>query len=379
MLLLIGGVGVCVLVACSNDNSPIEKEQQDDTPILLSAVADNGNETTTRSNGEYIGLPENTPLYIRVQANWPQQSESPIVKVTDAVAQAKYEDPTSSNKYYNDLTQSPQLTWDMFGSNDPDNTVGRADGLTIYGTGIADGITSAPRPLEGDWNTFEWVVRTSGTWAQLFATDLIYSNNIDKYQEGTLKYSNPRPVGLMKFRHAMSMVTVNIKAGDGFTDNKFVTDPKMYLTSNRAGETELEYAYTKGRVNIPSGLVTPDDGSGRVIELANVNANGGYETVSGEKIYTYRAFLFPGSHLKRPTDNDIQVKIVADGNTYYVKAQQMNTKMMENPGHNSPVTKQGHNYIWTVTLNKQDIEKLEATITEWNTIEVTYPTPLVIE
>lgn len=350
-----------ILAGCSND-SKIEPETG--TPILLSISEGEGGSLETRAvEAEHTGAEQslalNAPLYLRVRGNWPQKSEYPIV--WNGVVRAGT--PNSDGKA-NPIVWGTNPGWEYFGTDDPANTVGIKDGLTIYATGIGDFITDAPQPVEGDWNTFEWALPTSGTWAQMMKTDLLYSNNIASDPgEGTYKYEDHYNPRLLKMRHAMSRVTVNIKAGTGFAGNVFQSDPVVYLTCNRAGETAPEYAYTKGRVNIPSGLVTPDDGSERVITMANANVTGH----DADNIYTYKAFIFPGSHLKRPDNNDIQVKIVVDGGTYYVKAKQMNLKMMADP-HNSPVTKQGHNYLWTVTINKQAIN-VEASVLKWNDVE----------
>lgn len=368
---VLAAVAACVLAlhGCTDD-SEATPGTQTFTPLQLTATADEGSIVTrgveAAHNGQEQKLAVDAPLYLRIEGNWPQKSEYPIVWTGDV--RAGNPDYTGAANYINWGNPSTNPGWEYFGTSDPLNTVGILDGLTILATGIGDFVTAAPHPVEGDWNTFEWALPTSGTWKKMQKTDLLYANNIASTPgEGTYKYAdhvNPR---LIRMRHAMSRVTLYIKAGEGFTDHVFEHDPEVYLTSNRVGEHADEYAYTKGRVNIPAGLVTPDDGSQRVITMANVLETGGHDD---DKIYTYKAFIFPGSHLWRPSDNDIQVKIVVDGATYYVKAEKMNAKMMDNsasPYHNSPVTKQGHNYLWTVTINRQKID-VEASVLKWNEV-----------
>lgn len=353
-----------VLAACTS-----QKEPQPSDKVLLGVTMGDGSVLSTKAGPSPVYVPMNTgaDVYLRVEGNWPAKSEYPIVKYAHGVASAP-------SGYKNQLTLTPELTWADFGVPVFDNPVGQADGLTIYAAAIAEGTTPAPEVVEQDWHTFEWVLATGGP--DILKGDLLYSDNYSQSKEGTYKYAMHETPALLKMNHAMSLLTVYVTAGEGFpttgigaTPHKFEAAPTLVFTPNRYGQHMPEYCYTKGRVNIPAGVVTPDDGSQRPITAKVVDDN------TPDATLIYQALCFPGSHLHRPSDTDIHMKIVLpDGTHYYVPALKMNHKMMEVT--DTPVTLQGHNYIWHLTINKTSIV-VEVTVEKWHNVTAEEETIIV--
>lgn len=380
-----------LLAACSsNDEQPNAAEHPDGEILLTAGIAEGGaitrsgaeeNHNSSSTYGGHKTLQTNTKLALRVSGTW---KSTEVVKTTTATVGAE----TATNSKHNKVTTAPTLYWDDYGTADPDNTAGRAEGLTIYGAAV-DGKTTIPEVTAEQWTTgLPWTLAANQTTAEWKPADkdLLISNNVQTApgattsNDGTYKFADyiaapTTYTKLLEFRHALSKVTVYLKPGEGF--NGAFTSTTVQLTSNEANKTENpEWAYTKGVVNITTGAVTGLEENTVVtmaetpVPTSSTFATNGY-TVAKE------ALVMPGSTFA--SDDAIIARITADGNVYYVRAKEIRAaiKVAESLDATDVYeTKAGKNYVLQITVNKTEI-KVAATLADWTTVEAENTAPKI--
>ena len=362
------------LIACSSEERITTDSNEDPSgPIKLSAGIVEGNtKATTRSGAEdnhanHQALTSDTKLALRVSGTWTGHGESPyaVVKTTTATVGAE----TSSVSKHNSFTCSPLLYWDDYGSADPANaTTGRTEGLTIYGVAI-NGKTIAPSV--SDWTALSWTLPANQTASESTPADkdLLISNNIKAGTgDGTYKFDSRASGKLLEFTHALSKITVNLNANNGFTDGVFASDPEVKLTSNNASTSYAEWAYTTGTINITTGAVSSQSNPAVITMWQAVSAPDGYDI-------TKEALVMPGSQFS--ADDAIIARINADGNIYYVTAEKIRTAISaSHASEGAYSTEAGKNYIINVTVNKTDIV-VTATVANWTNISADEVAPVI--
>ena len=362
------------LIACSSEERITTDSNEDPSgPIELSAgIVEGSTKATTRSGAEdnhanHQALNANTKLALRVSGTWTGHGESPyaVVKTTTATVGAE----TSSGSKHNSLTCSPLLYWDDYGSADPANaTTGRTEGLTIYGAAI-NGKTIAPSV--SDWTALSWTLPANQTASESTPADkdLLISNNIKAGTgDGTYKFDSRASGKLLEFTHALSKITVNLNANNGFTDGVFASAPEVKLTSNNASTSYAEWAYTTGTINITTGAVSSQANPAVITMWQAVSAPDGYDI-------TKEALIIPGSQFS--ADDAIIARINADGNIYYVTAEKIRTAISaSHASEGAYSTEAGKNYIINVTVNKTDIV-VTATVANWTNISADEVAPVI--
>ncbi|UKK48724.1 fimbrillin family protein [Prevotella sp. E9-3] len=356
-------IPLALLTACSSEDDPNNGANHSlGGQIELSAGLVEGTlQAETRAAGEtYQTLKPNTAIALQVSGTWTGHTPENIVKTSIAEVEV-------STSTANDLELSPALYWDDYGMADPANaSSGRTQGLTIYGVAV-DGEKIAPTVT--DWTALSWDVKADQTagWTH---NDLLISNNIKEgTTDGTYLFDERTAGKQLAFRHAMSKITVNLKAGDGFTGGEFVANPVVELTSNEAGATiNDEWAYTKGTVNVTNGVVTLVDKA--VITMYQASA-----ATSGYNV-TKEALVMPGSEFK--ADDAIIARVQADGNIYYVTGEKIRTAInaTSHATDGAYILEAGKNYIINVTVNKTSIS-VTATIVNWTDITAEEVSPVI--
>ena len=350
---------MALLTACASKEdvvSPTYTVGENDNVITLRAgIREGGSGVETRaaevSHDKHLAFTNGTEATLRIDGTWNGQSPEEVTKTTTATIGAE----TAADSKHNAVTMSPMRYWDDYGTADPANTSGRNTGLTIYGVAV-DGVKTDPSV--SSWTALSWTLpanQTSG-WANY---DLLTSNNIKEGSgsDGTLKFDEVKgntASDLLVFTHAMSKITVNLKAGEGFADNAFVSSPTVtVLGTYLSGEVNVEAATT-------SVLAT---GSKSPITLKQEDSpSSGYTA-------TYTGLMMPGN---KYGDADKILKINADGNIYYVTAEKINAVNTED----GDVFERGKNYILNVTPKKTSI-KVTATITDWDDVESENVEPVI--
>lgn len=361
---------MALLTACASKEdvvSPTYTVGETDNVITLRAgIREGGSGVETRaaevSHDKHLAFTNGTKAALRIDGTWTgHRPDENVSQLTTATIGSVI---TSFDNKHNSVSMSPVLYWDDYGTADPDNTSGRTTGLTIYGVAV-DGYKTEENfalPSEttnnlttiSNWEALPWTLpanQTSG-WAN---KDLLTSNNIK--DDGTLKFDEVKgntASDLLVFTHAMSKITVNLKAGEGFADNAFVNPPTVTVLDT----------YLSGEVNVE-------------VETTSVSATGSKSPITLKKedspssgyTATYTGLMMPGN---KYGDSDKILKINADGNIYYVTAKEINAKNTAT----GDVFERGKNYILNVTLKKTSI-KVTATITDWVDVESANVEPVI--
>ncbi len=396
----LGGGLLCALLltACSSSelsNVSDTAAGNPDGAIALSAGIVEGGSALTRAGAEdhhstpgHLNLTNGTKLALRVSGTWtghgtvPATDANLVYKTTTATVGAK----TGTDNLHNAVSTDPVLYWDDYGTADPANIAGRTAGLTIYGAAV-NGETSIPADLNSikhgetdadlltKWENLSWTLpaNQSSGWN---SKDLLISNNVSTSGlDGTYKFNdyiaNPTTyTKLLEFTHAMSKITVNLKADEGFNGSFSSTEVKLVNTEGANPADNASWAYTEGTVNITNGTVSKTASTQKVITMAQATtATTGY-TVTKE------ALVMPQSEFT--ADDAIIARVVADGNIYYVKAKEIRDKIsaMSLTTGGQYLTKPGYNYIINVKVKKTKIE-VTATITNWTDVESAEVTPTI--
>lgn len=399
------GATLSLLTACKDDvAAPTYTVGEADNAITLRAgISEGGAGVATRAvDGNHASDPilggghvpfktdVTTQLRLRVDGTWIGKgfTNDLVSKTTTATIGEVTGNENKHNKVSFSTTSNPveQLYWDDYGTADPDNTTSRTTGLTIYGVAVE----GENAPAVSDWTSLSWTLDAdqTGGWA---SKDLLTSNNIASTADGTYKFddflgtSGNTPSNLLEFTHAMTKITVNLTAGEGFVDAKFVNKPSVTL---------LQFYYT-GTYNVESKTPAATTGSKTDINahLAQVKTTSSAEwsdapaTWVSSHMTKYDALVFPGNQFsatigtdanKTPTSSTDIIELNADGNIYKVTAAQL-VKAMNAVGTTGDVNGtlvQGKNYILNITVNKTDIV-VTATIKNWEDVVAAEETPKI--
>ena len=386
---------MALLTACSGDEDVITPAytvgEADNAITLRAGIREGGSGVQTRAvdtnHANHLAFTRGTMANLRIDGTWTGHgTDGTVTQTTSATIGAE----TSSGSKHDSLALTTDIFWDDYGTADPANTTGRTYGLTIYGVAVdgykTGGAFALPNETNNnlttisEWEALPWTLPTDQTsgWANY---DLLTSNNVKPGNDGTLKFdevklNNNSASDLLVFTHAMSKITVNLKAGKGFpstgvgnTSIKFASSPTVTLTSNTAdATTKSEWPNTTGNVNVTTKVVGGQSGANKINMHINSTADATYTAI-------YDALVMPGSCFGT-TDDDIIARIDADGNVYYVTAKKIRAKMQELNASTDYKTEAGKNYIINVTVNKTSI-KVTATITDWVDVQSEEVSPVI--
>ncbi len=313
----------------------------------------------------YYAMQPNTRVRLRVDGAWNRKPTPAIIKQTTCTA----ETATGTINALS-FTESEKLYWDDYGFGDPDNSENYSKGLQVLGVAV-DGMDEAPEINDkSKWESLPWAVATDGK--NVLNSDIIVSNNLYVNRYKFEKPTKEHP-GNLVFTHPLSKITINIKAGVGFTKGsigkttyKFEEDPVVTLTHAKSldGITNSanDYCLTNGTINIATATATAaSEGKYKAAVIAGT-------TSTTDKTYTVikQAIVYPDTQFG-DNDDDVIAVVQADGNVYYVTAKQIRAKITEVGGHTDFKTKAGYNYIINVTVNKTGL-LTTATVTAWNEV-----------
>ena len=328
--------------------------------------------TTTTTTSSYYAMQAGTQVRLKVDGMWKRKSETvPVSKPTTCTTVAA----TETSKTINALSfnENETLYWDDYGIGDPENVDGygnhyKETGLSVLGVAV-DGNTSFPDV--SNWNELPWcTIDAESKIAEakngLLTKDIIVSNNLT----GTNAYKFVKPTkdypGNLVFVHPLSKITINLKAGVGFTNGKignttykFVEDPVVTLTNATTLATISDNAYclTKGTIKISDASATSDGTKAAVVAGTTSKTDNTYTVIK-------QAIVYPGTPF---SEGAVIAVVQADGNVYYVKADQIRAAMKANDASTNYTTKAGYNYIINVTVTKTGI-LTTATVTAWNEV-----------
>lgn len=366
-------VSLAFLIACSSEEQvttiPDINIEPDNGEIMLSAGI-GSQKTATRAGAEdnharHQNFTNGTKLTLRISGTWTGHSPSTniVLTTTGTIGSA-----TGTGNLHNAVTCDPIRYWEDYGSSDAANAAtGRTEGLTIYGAAI-NGKTTAP--TVSDYTALSWTLPTDQTSTNNTPADkdLLITNNVKSGTgDGTYRFADRASGKLLEFTHALSKITVNLLAGDGFGGSFGTATPEVKLTSNEGNATtNAEWAYTTGTVNITDGTVS-SQGTPAVIYM--------YQTATPTTSYTVtkEALVMPGSQFS--SDDAIIVRIKVADNIYYIKAKNIRTAMAT-AGDTDYWTKAGKNYVINVQVNQTGV-KVTATVTNWTDVSAEVVEPVI--
>ena len=399
-----------MLSAC-DDIDPVYTVGEADNAIRLEAgIVDGGGIVKTRTGSEdnhakHGTLKDNTQLRLQVSGIWTghmnenNQDASSVVKITTASISDGIKIDSDEKYTHNKVSFTPteQLYWDDYGTADPKNKdTGRSQGLTIYAV-ANNGVSTAPQ-IDGTdgkkWEELTWELnenQKNKDWS--VSKDLLISNNVSASVDGNYKFDNKADGKLLVFTHAMSKITINLKANNGFpttapsgktlignTPNKFENNPEVKLLTRNAEKNEIAYAITKGTVNVTTGVVSPSsDNTDKGIITAKLDhIHDTWAAGATEFQYTVQmtALVVPGTLLGASGEAAKAMtiaKISVDGNDYYVNAEKISTAIN---GANDYKTEAGKNYVLNITVNKTEVQ-VTATVADWIDVTAEEATPKI--
>ena len=363
MMLLVAGV-----CSCASDELWDASDNETGGAIGLSVGVESSpaQRTVTRAGAPdtYYAMQAGTQVRLRVDGIWKRKSATePVSQKTTCKTLA-----AQSGLNVNGLSflDSEMLYWDDYGTGDPDNAESRDAGLSILGVAV-DGKDAAPViATDEEWESLAWSVVTDGT--DVMRGDIIVSNNLKAYRFAD---RNDDEAKKMVFVHPLSKITVNLKAGEGFTSGsvgattfKFENDPTVTLTNATTlaaiADPDNDYALAKGTVSIRNASAQSDGSKATLIA-------GTTSTTDADITVIKQAVVYPGTQLGAD-DDDVIAVVNADDNIYYIRAKEIHDAITAKGGHTDFKTLAGYNYIINITVNKTGI-RITATVTSWTSVD----------
>lgn len=407
-------LGIAALSGCSDDVAIPDTLSGDGTktPLTVTAVLDvNGDQAKTRAadkdfangdqlvaylrhvtwNGKATGertsvVADKAPVLVTFTCtgseNWPKTVEDILPFVADTVCTNTGVGTEANTKQASGLTATPALYWDDFSANDPIND-GAANSTNLrdpghylqsfygycYNGGESTNIKTALVEPTGELG---WQVATDQT-SGFKTSDLLWSAEQTpvSYLHNATHDADHNGL-ILPFTHAMSMVTINITAGEGFDADYAFTGTEVQLTDVRtsckatAPTVSLDCkGCTKGNVTMMPGKETGTRAFQCVIVPSILTVGNTLATITNMdgNLYTIQVTsnIIKGWKTKlKETDEEV--------NNGTAQARPQHAE--ENPyipGGKGHQMMSGVNYVLNVTLHKTEAT-VEATILDWNTV-----------
>lgn len=232
-----------------------------------------------------------------------------------------------------------------------------------------------------------WKVTNETTWKQTTNSvqyqDLMFSNNLTKHGDNPeidnrLKFNfSTRKFdgGEMKFYHAMSKITINIIEGDGF--DKTSDDKDFQFATNT--NVKLNGFNTQGTFNIKNGYFEKVDNHEEITSIA-LSAP---KEADPKPYYTLQALAIPNiDGINGITDEysrfvsdgtNTMMEFTIDNNTFKISSGALYNALHGKIGATEKTEgiiplEAGKNYIFTFKVSKTKIDKITATVAEWEKV-----------
>lgn len=206
----------------------------------------------------------------------------------------------------------------------------------------------------------------------LTAQDLCFSNNVSgsnsiAFDVTTNKFTSRKLI----FHHALTKVTFKIKKGDGFGSDPFA------FANPTSENIVLKGFNSSGTLDISSGDFS-SVGTADISLLADTHTEA---DVTAGYSYVLTCLMLPGSALTSELTNEVYFTI--DNNKYHIKKSDLAAALSgKTVGSNSTSAlttdtkmRPGVHYIFTLTVSKKGIDKLSASVVDWETATADEITP----
>ena len=352
-----------VAASCSDDTLPgTNPDNGERTPLNVAVALSNGT-PLSRAEGNTFAAGDSLYAYIR-QVEWNQATDPDFQSVTEKAADQSpslvlftvnsgftMTDVDGTTKKTSNITPTKPLYWDDFSTAEKPLTATGSYLQSAWGFCYNGGTpTTALSQTDG---TIGWTAAGDFDSAEkLRNNDLLWSKAQKplKYDHGTFG-GNDHGTLVIPYTHAMSMITIEVVAADGFT-------------TGNLGETTttLQAMYASATFSAPNATVSSQAGSQSVAMLAGTEGTNG-----GKPNKVFQALVIPGKQL---TPGNLLAEIAnVDGNNYKIPVTQKIIDAWSSYLDDGKL-KSGVNYKLTVTVAKQAISVV-AQITDWVKIEAT--------
>lgn len=200
-------------------------------------------------------------------------------------------------------------------------------------------------------------------------------DNISSLGDGMMKFAESGTTGKfdrghMIFRHALSRITVKIKAGDGYT-----ADTEAFaFTYADGGNVYINKVPTSGTFDIVAGAWKTGATTSTIKKMEITK-----DLTANDKSYTLVANLLPGYQIRNGNATNM-LQFELDDNRYNITEAMLYNALHGKGGitadDGTKITmEQGLNYEIGITVKKQGIDNVTATIVDWATVtaEEQYP------
>ena len=356
-----------VAASCSDDTLPgTNPDNGERTPLNVAVALSNGT-PLSRAEGQTFAAGDSLYTYIR-QVQWDgtdkaeyyktvvsktaDQSPSLVLFKVDNGFTMTYVDGTT--KKTSNITPTKPLYWDDFStSTNPLTAAGRylqsAWGFCYNGGSPTTALSQTDGTIgwtaAGDFDSAEKLRNNDLLWSKAQKPLKYVRGTFDGNDHGTL---------VIPYTHAMSMITIEVVAADGFKAGDLVSTTAT-----------LQAMYTSATFSAPDATVSGQTGSQNVTMLAG---NEGTNSESKPN-KVFRALVIPGKQLT-PGNNLLAEIANVDGNNYKIPVTDDILAAWSSYLDGENTLKSGVNYKLTVTVAKQAISVV-AQITNWTTIEAT--------
>ena len=412
-LLAVAALG---LSACSTEELPDNGGNSNGKTAIEFAMSNTGgigmslDSRAAASDASRAGFGAATRIVMRIGSQ--KTDDASDIKYTRTTASAQVSEGTADYSTVTFAQGSEMRYWD--------DAHGRNSQLSVYAVAVPDKNSGTLLPEtklsigtlgeNSKWasestpdNTIAWTVSADQSTAGTVSNqDLCYSNNIQTGgKNGVYRYSFTDPIGyptfpgvanidnledgMMKFaengtsgkfdrghmifRHALSRITVKLTAGDGFTQ----ADAPFAFTS-ADGNVYINDVPTSGTFDIANGT-WKDGATTSTINKMEVTK----QATQADKSYTLVANLLPGYQIRNGNATNM-LQFELDDNRYNITEAMLynalNGKSGITQNDGTKITmEQGLNYEIGITVKKQGIDNVTATIVNWATVtaEEQYP------
>lgn len=368
-----------VAASCSDDTLPgTTPDNGERTPLNVAVALSNGT-PLSRAEGNTFAAGDSLYAYIRqvqwdgtdkaeyyntVESKTADQSPSLVLfkvdngfTMTDVDGTTKQTTNLTASSYYNGSDRlgitGGKLYWDDFSTSD--NPLTADDRYLQSAWGFCYNGGSPTTALSQTDGTLGWTAAADFTPnGVLRNNDLLWSKVQKplKYERGTFG-GNDHGTLVIPYTHAMSMITIEVVAAEGFT------------TGNLGSTTAtLQAMYTKATFSAPNATVSSQAGSQTVKMLASAEGT----NAESKPNKMFQALVIPGKQLT--ADNLLAEIANVDGNNYKIPVTDAILTAWREQLDGGNTLKSGVNYKLTVTVAKQAIDVV-AQITDWTPIEAT--------
>ena len=356
-----------VAASCSDDTLPgTNPDNGERTPLNVAVALSNGT-PLSRAEGQTFAAGDSLYTYIR-QVQWDGTDKAEYYKTV--VSKTADQSPSlvlfkvdngftmtevdRTTKKTSNITPTKPLYWDDFStSTNPLTAAGRylqsAWGFCYNGGSPTTALSQTDGTIgwtaAGDFDSAEKLRNNDLLWSKAQKPLKYVRGTFDGNDHGTL---------VIPYTHAMSMITIEVVAADGFKAGDLVSTTAT-----------LQAMYTSATFSAPDATVSGQTGSQNVTMLAG---NEGTNSESKPN-KVFRALVIPGKQLT-PGNNLLAEIANVDGNNYKIPVTDDILAAWSSYLDGGNTLKSGVNYKLTVTVAKQAISVV-AQITNWTTIEAT--------